>query len=157
MITRERLQRSELFADFPSELVDRVAEFAQERSYPTRSVVFHEESPAGEVYLLEEGVVGLYVTASGGSDTLANTVRTPGEPMGWERLVGQPHYSATARCMADTRAIALDGERLRDLLDQDPVAGFHLMRRLAALATARLTATRAQLRSILTDSVITAG
>lgn len=157
MVTRERLQRSELFAGFQSELLDGVLGLAQARSYPSGGVIFREDEPAGDMYLLEDGTVGLYVTAPSGGQTLAHAVRAAGEPFGWDRLVEQPRYSATARCMTDVQAIALDATRLARVLGEDPTAGYHFMRRLAALATGRLTDTRAQLRSILANPIISAG
>jgi CRP-like cAMP-binding protein len=74
-------------------------------------------------------------------------VVTKTEAFGWSALV-EPHvYTSSARCLSNCQALAIRGDRLRGVMDDDPGLGYGLMKQLAELISIRLTHTRLRLTS----------
>jgi toluene monooxygenase system ferredoxin subunit len=57
-----------------------------------------------------------------------------GEVFGWAALLdGYPNRIASARCLEASSVLRINGKAALAVLEQDPGAGFVVMRRLAAL------------------------
>jgi CRP/FNR family cyclic AMP-dependent transcriptional regulator len=69
----------------------------------------------------------------------------PGEVLGWSWLISPYRWHFSGVAVADTRAVALDGECLRRKCEADPVLGYELLKRLSQVMERRLEGTRLQL------------
>lgn len=140
----EELRKLEFFQGMPDEHLQQVASISRHAEFPAHHDVFREYEPAKEVFMITQGKVSLVICApTVGCRQLMEV--GPGELMGWSPLVGQSRLSDTARTLAATKAIAIDGERLLAFCTQEPRFGFELMHRVAKTLTKRLNATRLQL------------
>jgi len=110
-------------------------------------VIFREGEQASNFYLLREGRVALEMHAAGIGTITIETLRA-GDILGWSWLVPPYRWRFDARAVETTRAIALDGECLRNKCEQDHDLGHELLKRFAEIITQRLMATRLQLLDI---------
>ena len=138
------LRGVELFEDFADEHLRRVAAISQKVRFPAHHVIFHEDERAKEVYVILSGRVSLvYCAPRVGCRQLMEV--GPGELVGWSPLVGRSRLSDSAQTLTPTAAIAMDGERILALCEEDPQFGFAFMHRAVQTLASRLNATREQL------------
>jgi len=108
------------------------------------SSMIREGEMANTFYLIRTGRVALEVDVAGKGNVRVHTTG-PGEILGWSWLIYPYKWHFTAVAVADTRAIALDGECLRTKCEKDTHFGYEMLKRLAQVMERRLEATRLQL------------
>ena len=69
----------------------------------------------------------------------------PGEVLGLSWLFPPYKWRFDGHAVEFVEALAVDGERLRARIDEDPVLGYQVIKRIAPLVLERLQQTRAQL------------
>lgn len=135
------------FHDLTDDQLGRVAEISRLVEFPADSEVFHEYDTAKDVYVILSGKVSLVIfTPRFGWRQLAEL--GAGELIGWSPLVGREHLFDTAKALAPTKALAIDGEKLLALCKSDPTFGCEFMHRAAKVLAQRLGATHSQLREV---------
>ncbi|MEQ8233687.1 MAG: cyclic nucleotide-binding domain-containing protein [Gammaproteobacteria bacterium] len=108
--------------------------------------IFTQGGAAENFYLLREGRVALAFPHAAAGGVVIDTLED-GDVLGASWLIAPYSWPYDARALTTTRALALDAVCLRDKCDEDPVLGYDLSRRFAAVVVERLHA--AELR--LTD------
>ena len=129
------------------EHLELIAGCAKNVGFREGDYVFREGDPADTFYVIREGRVALETFAPGRGAVTVQTVRS-GEVLGWSWLFPPYRTSFDARVTAPTRMVAFDGACLRGKTDTDHELGYQLMKRMAQVFTARLTATRLQLLDV---------
>ena len=138
------LRETEFFHGIAKEHLERVAAISKIVEFQAQHDIFHENEFARDIYFVISGRVSLAVcTPHAGCRQLMEV--GPGEMIGWSPLVGRPLLSDTARTVAPTVAVAIDGKRILKLCAEDPVFGFEFMHRAAQTLATRLSALRLQL------------
>jgi CRP/FNR family transcriptional regulator, cyclic AMP receptor protein len=121
-----------------------LAEHAATIAVSAGSFVFRQGAPADALYLLVEGDVDLEV-AGGGAEPLVLESLHAGDALGWSWLFPTQPWLFDAHARSTTRAVAIDGERLRAAVADDAEFGRDLACRVAALVSDRLRHARLQL------------
>lgn len=99
------------------------------KAYHKAEVVFRQNTPGKEMYIIYSGKVDL-VVQSGQSDTKLATLG-PGEFFGEMALIDDsPRSAAAVAAEDDTRIIVLDKGKLVELLSQQPEIGVIMMETL---------------------------
>ncbi|MCG6917160.1 MAG: cyclic nucleotide-binding domain-containing protein [Deltaproteobacteria bacterium] len=129
------IQQTDLFRGMSKDFVKKVYDTAVKESFTDGELIFPEGEKAKYFYILLKGRVKLEI---GEFRQLVYTVEHPGEAFGWSSLVGRENYSASAKCMADTKLVKFDGDTLCTLLEKDPSNGLQLFRRLSGALGERL-------------------
>jgi CRP/FNR family cyclic AMP-dependent transcriptional regulator len=129
------IQQTALFQGMSKEFVKKVYDTAVKKSLEKDAVLFLEGDKAEYFYVLLKGRIKLAV---GEIRQLVHVVERPGEAFGWSSLVGRELYSATAKCMADTKLLKFDSKELQKVLERDPSNGLALFRGLAGALGERL-------------------
>jgi CRP/FNR family transcriptional regulator, cyclic AMP receptor protein len=120
----------------------KIADMAMEVQFARDQTVFREGDLSGLFYLVLSGKLAVEVSAPGRIVRI-QTVGT-GDEFGWSALLGA-EKQFQVRALEPVRALALDGERLRQACAQDPAFGYQVMTRALRLVAARLQAARLQL------------
>lgn len=107
--------------------------------------VFRQGEPGETFTLLLEGDVDLEVAGAGPPLVLESL--HAGDALGWSWLFPPHRWAFDAHCRTPVRAIVLDAGHLRALIDDDPVLGRELTRRVAELVADRLRHARLQIVS----------
>lgn len=115
--------------------------------FPEGSKIVHEGQTANKFFLIRAGRVALEMQVTGKGDLRIQTVG-PGEILGWSWLISPYRWHFSGVAVLETRAIALDGECLRNKCEKDPQFGYEMLKRLAGVMERRLEATRLQLLDV---------
>ncbi len=94
-------------------------------------VIFEQGDLGTEMYIIHEGEVEI-LTRSGDVETVVATLEK-GDFFGEMALLDdrQPHRSATARAVTDTRVMTIDGTTFGKMLRKNPEIAVRMMRKLA--------------------------
>jgi CRP-like cAMP-binding protein len=138
---------SPVFAGLDARHAAQLAGCAQTAGWEDGAALFREGEEADTFYVVRHGRVALelFVPARG-----ALTIETiePGDVVGWSWLFPPYRWHFDGRAVGSVRAVAVDGACLREKCDQDPLLGYELMRRFAAIMLERLQATRVRLADL---------
>lgn len=150
MISPEILRRFPFFADLDTDQLKELAILAEERVFEQDETIFEQGQPAEWFYFLLDGCVDLfYVVQENYHQSLQSEIMiceiAPGEPFSISALIAPHILTATGRSCRNSKVVAFDSPRLRELLESDSRLESVLMRRVARTAMDRLHATRLQL------------
>jgi CRP-like cAMP-binding protein len=152
------VEQSELFKNLSQEVLNKIITFCQEAEYPRGATIFEEGGQARHLCVLQHGLVTLRIdTPSGAEKVMVTAIRDAGETFGWSALIEPYTYTSTAVCLEPTRIVVVDGGELMRLLEENPQAGFVVMKNVAAVIASRLRKSRAALASALTPGLISHG
>ncbi len=144
MVSVDVLKHYFFFKVFNEEQIKNLADVATEESYKAGFQLWRKGDPAKNLYLLEEGKIVLVMDTYTGADAVMELpvdFVTGGDAMGWSAVVEPYVYTLGARCMNDSKAIALDGAKLRELLNKDTSLGYKFMQATVKVIATRLTHT----------------
>ncbi len=136
-----------LLAGVPPATVAEVAGCAKNLAFAAGTLLLAEGDPADSVYLVRRGRVAIEMHAPGSGPVVIETVG-PGSVVGWSWLVPPYTWRFDAKAIEPVGAIALNAACLRDKAHADPVVGYALMARVAAVLVDRLQATRLRLLDV---------
>lgn len=123
------------------EQIATLADYAMETSFLPGELIFREGDTANRFYLIVEGRVALEGKGADGKTILVEDVG-PGQALGWSWLFPPYSWHFTAHALEPTHGIFLYGTWLREQCDRDPVLGYDLMKRVAAVCIQRMQAAR---------------
>ncbi len=145
---REALQKAigelRFAAQLPAHILASLADASEPRSLGPRCSLFREGAENAELFLIRSGRVALEMNVLGRGVVRLITLG-PGEMVGWSALLDQGKMTTSAITLEEVEAIAISGEKLRVLSEQNAEFGFQLMRRMARALATRLVATRLQM------------
>ncbi len=145
----DSLKRTDLFGDWDSTHLAKVADFCRGVSFNRGTVIFKEGEEADEFYLLTNGRVVLEMDIRPVAERpvipTAVEVVTEDEVFGWSALVEPYTYTLSARCVTHCSALAIRGDVFRRTMDYNPALGYRVMRQLARIVALRLAQTRQRL------------
>ena len=136
----EALQVAELFADVQPGTLERIRSLSCAADYRKGTSLYSVGDPAVDLYVLDSGQVE-FVVGRQSRLSQAGFVLRRGEVFGWTAILASfSRRLATATCLEDSRVLTLRGRDLLEVLENDPKAGYVVMRRLAAITTRYLAA-----------------
>lgn len=136
--------RSPLLKGLSQDGMEFLESVATEVEFAKGSIIFEEDGPADNFYLIATGKAGLEVSFPARESALIETIGA-GEMLGVSWLFPPHRWNWTARSLAQTRAVAFDAEAVRDQCEQDSDLALHVYRTVAEEAVKRLHATRVRL------------
>jgi len=142
----ECLQTSDLFGELEDEVLEKIAALCHEEIHSAGTALFSEGDRAQKLYILREGVVAIRIQPTAGArSVMVQPIEEKCGVFGWSGLAEPNIYTASAVCATDVKVIAISGGELMALLEQFPLAGLMVMRKLAAIIGSRLRRTREHL------------
>jgi CRP-like cAMP-binding protein len=124
-----------LFQGLSEETRKKILGTAVEEAHAQGDLLFHQDDPALNFYILIEGRVRVSVGHQG---LLAHISSDPGDMIGWSSLVGNNTYTASAECLGPVKVSKIEKSQLDKILHEDPVSGMAFFKHLAALIGFRL-------------------
>lgn len=136
------LRNIDLFAGLSDRELRAVAELSHECTWREGAVLFKEAEVATNFCVLIEGQVALEKEVRLGphSPSRQATVEflAPGSALAWSSLVPPYQYTRGAVALQATKALCMDGQALRDLMQRETHLGLMVMNKVAALIKSRL-------------------
>ena len=150
------LQQVDIFEDLSPEQLGFVDKICIEKNYNQGELVFEENSPSREFYIIVDGEVEIQVdpdTIGDGSNsyqpTTIATLRR-GQSFGEVAIIDPGVRSASAKCGSETcRLLMINREDFLLLLENDYKMGFIVMRNFAADLSLKIRQTNLMIRESL--------
>lgn len=150
------LLQADIFDEMTKNQLELVGSITDQKHYQAGDVIFEENTPGDEMYVIAEGEVEIQVDPAligddknRGAHTIA--VLRRGQSFGEVSLVDEGLRSASARCAhSDTHLIVIPRDKLMLLCETYPQLGYRLMRNLAADLAMKIRHTDLQVREQLT-------
>lgn len=147
MISPELLRRYPYFASIDDDSLKAVAVIADEKVVAAATRMFSEADPADTLNIIIQGEVEIqYMLGSGELRTVDTLV--DGDILGWSALIEPYKYTAVCTTKKETRLIAINAPKLRNLCDKDSQLGYRLAIQIAKLLAHRLEGARVQLAAM---------
>ena len=150
------LKQADIFYDLTDTQLELIASICEEKTYNKGDLIFAENSPGHEMYIIMEGEVAIELDPAlvGRTDVSGPQVLTVlgrWQVFGEVALVDEGVRSASARSVRhDTRVLIIPRDKLMLLCETYPQLGFRLMRNLAADLAMKIRHTDLQIRTQLT-------
>jgi CRP-like cAMP-binding protein len=145
MISVDMLNNFRLFEGFSDQDLRKFADMATEEFYKVGTQLWKKGDPAKSLLLLVEGKALMTLDIDAGSHTAPIRVTvdivTKGEGLGWSSVVEPYLYTRTVRCLDDSKVIAFEAAKLREILNEDKALGFKFMHAIAKVIRNRLSHT----------------
>jgi signal transduction histidine kinase len=149
---KQALKCSEIFQGFTDEELDKLLPLCQEQIYEAGAVMFCEGAQCNYVQTLKSGKVALeteLTISRSGAERATIDVLSQGSSFCWSALM-EPHIlTSSGRCLEQTEILALDGEKLKVLLDENPQMGYKVANNLVKVVASRLQHTKQTMEHIL--------
>jgi CRP/FNR family cyclic AMP-dependent transcriptional regulator len=128
------ITESDLFSGVSQRFITRIANASEEQSYRANSVIFKKGERASYFYVLVSGDV--HIEIGDMEERLAAS--KPGEVFGWSALVAPYVYTATTRCVKDTKVIRISRDLIEEVIKEHPDEGLSVLKNLTAIIASRL-------------------
>ena len=148
MVGLEALRRSDLFEGLSDDELAAIAKMAREETYDVGTIIFRENSPAKDLYIVREGRVAILIDIGRGKQTVIDTICRNGS-FGWSAMVPPYILTGSAKTMERTRVIIITGRELRELCRTSCGTCYTIMEKLATIISIRLKDTRLQLIGLM--------
>ena len=134
-------------SSIPVASLRRLATHAQSRTYSAGEEIFREGGKADRFFLIRHGLVRLDAEEPGSDGPRQVEIEMLGADaaLGWSWLFSPYRWHLSATAVKRTSTLVLDADMLRAVMSADPVLGYELMRRFAAVMFDRLRVTRLRL------------
>jgi signal transduction histidine kinase len=149
---KEALKSSEIFQGLTDQELDKLLPLCQEQLYEAGAVMFCEGAQCIYVQTLKSGKVALeteLTISRSAAERATIDVLSGGSSFCWSALM-EPHIlTSSGRCLEKTEILALDGEKLKALLDENPQMGYKVANNLVKVVASRLQHTKQTMEHIL--------
>lgn len=150
------LEQVDIFEELTAAQLDLIEKICVEKSYNQGEVIFEENSPSREFYIITDGEVEIQIdpdTIGDGTDsyqpTTIATLRR-GQSFGEVAIVDPGVRSASAKCGTETcRVLVIDRTDFLKLLENDYQMGYIVMRNFAADLSLKIRQTNLLVRESL--------
>ena len=128
----EKLEKHEVFGLLSPNEIKRLSVDSGEMILKEGERIFSEGVPASHIFVLIRGRVELKRPVQGGSDLLIDDL-IPENIFGVSSLIGADRYLLNAECTEDSEVLKIEGKALRRILDENPVVGYALQRKISRI------------------------
>lgn len=94
------IRKTTIFADLKEDDLNRIERFIVEKTFPKRHIIFWEDDPVKNIYLIKRGNIKLYKTQSDGRSQILRIDGTGGV-LGFDSLFGDK-YLSTAEAISES-------------------------------------------------------
>ena len=129
------LKQKDIFWEMSKEFVKEIMDVAVTETHEEGEWLFQEGDPANAFYVLLKGRIKLSLGETG---HIVYVVSNAGEAFGWSSLIDRESFTASAECMAPSKLLIWDKNKLQKVLEKDPANSLLLYKRLAELLGNRL-------------------
>ena len=146
------LKRCPFVRDLSDEQLKIIAKLAKEETYEVGERLVKQGRTAEKLFLVEEGLVGIYVEVGPLTVRLLQSASND-EVVGWTSMLPPYRSCCTAKAIETTSVLAINAKDLIELCDKNPDIGNKVHRGLASLIALRLHNAFTQLLGVTSQDV----
>jgi len=121
----------ELFRSLSMEAVHKINQLAKLKEFKSGDIIFQPNQEAGNLYILLEGLVALRFPATEEAFSFSAIRIEKNDLFGAGALLGSPRYITQAYCVKDSKVLSIEAKKFRQILEEDRIASFDVMARIA--------------------------
>jgi CRP-like cAMP-binding protein len=144
VISPELLRRYNYFTAGGEAALEAVTRFAELVELESDDILINEGDPAGTLYVIIEGALEVEARLGDGTNEVVDTL-VAGDLAGWSSIFEGRVFTATVAAQTETRLLALDADKLRDVCAANSELGYNLMSEIAKAVGSRLSGARLRL------------
>jgi CRP-like cAMP-binding protein len=144
----EKLERHELFELLSPKEMDTLSSASGVVRLKEDEKVYSEGMPASHFFVLLKGRVELRRPTKGGPSLLIEDL-LKGSIFGVSSLTGTERYLLNAVCVEESEVLKVEGRALRQILDENPVVGYAIQRRVSQVFFKRYVYAMERLETIM--------
>jgi len=137
MVSVEELRRVNILEPLTEPMLEKIGALAELRIAGEDHIVFKQGQKADTFYMLLRGKIVLEKEITAGMLISLDAVK-PGFSFGWSALVPGKVYATRALCVEPCEILAVPGERLLALLEQEPAMGSRFFRQAMQITRIRM-------------------
>lgn len=138
------ISKHPFFKGLKKSYLDLILECASEARFESAEVIFREGERADKFYIILQGKVALEAIMAPERDPITILNLGENDVLGWSWLFAPHRWHFDARAVAATKAILIDGDKIRKKCEEDHDLGYELMKRFATIIEQRLRSVRSQ-------------
>lgn len=138
------ISKHPFFKSLKKSYLDLILECASEARFESGEVIFREGERADKFYIILQGKVALEAFMAPERDPITILNLGENDVLGWSWLFAPHRWHFDARATAATKAILIDGDKIRKKCEEDHDLGYELMKRFATIIEQRLRSVRSQ-------------
>ncbi len=119
-----------IFAGLTDPQLRRLGGCLQQRTYPARAIIFHQDEPGRALFVIVSGQVRVFVACDTGQEMTVD-ILARGEVFGEMALFGPHPRSASVTTLSRTQVLVLKREDFHRYLREMPELGIHILRVLS--------------------------
>lgn len=144
----EKLEKHELFSLLGPEEIRTLSNASGVMTLQEGDRVYSEGVPASHLFVLLKGRVELRRRTREGPSFVVDDL-LEGSMFGVSALMEAERYLLNAECVMDSEVLKIEGKTLRRILDQNPVVGYAMQRRITQIFFRRYLDVMDRLRSVV--------
>jgi CRP-like cAMP-binding protein len=126
-----------IFGTLADEMIDKLVAIATFTQYDKGDYIFKEGDAVENVFILKRGTV-LIEQSIGDKITVTAGTLSDGETFGFSSIFNEGVYSTNAICSARCEVIAMNGDAVNKILQEDHSMGFYVMQNIIKVLNKRL-------------------
>jgi CRP/FNR family cyclic AMP-dependent transcriptional regulator len=137
MVSIEDLKKIDVLDNLTDPMLENMRPLTQLQLFGDGATIFQEGQEAEYFYMLLKGKVLLEVEAAEDVTISLGAVK-PGYSFGWSALLPGSVYTAYAMCVEPCEVMSIQGNKFRELLEQDHTIGYRFMEAVVRALKRRL-------------------
>lgn len=125
------LKGHELFRSISQEGVQKINKISKVKEFKAGEAIFEPNQEAKDLYILLDGLVALRFPAKEEAFSAGVLRMEKHDLIGAGALLGSSHYISQAYCVKKTKVLVIEGEKLRDVIEEDRITGFDVVMQIA--------------------------
>ena len=135
-----------LFEGLSHSQIERIVATTQEQKFKKGQWLFSEDQEASDLYLVMDGAVELVIKVEDTIEIPIAIVRPDNGCLGVSALIEPYRYTLSARCLDDSKLLAIPKTHLEELMNADSEMRCVMMTNLATKLLNRLKETRQEVK-----------
>jgi len=127
------LKGHDLFKSLSMEGVHKINEISEVLDFEVGETIFEPNQEANKFYILLEGLVALRFPGKEEAFSVGLIRIEENDLIGAGSLLGSSRYTSQAYCVEKSKVLAIDGKKLREILEEDRITGFDVLLKIADL------------------------
>ncbi|MGD8457234.1 MAG: cyclic nucleotide-binding domain-containing protein [Anaerolineales bacterium] len=155
MISKRMLKWYPLFSNLSDYMLEEIALISTEIELNEGDWLFCEEAEADKFYIVIEGEVSLTTQIYIDDQVKHLEAAEPlcaGDFLGWSSVVKPHRYTLGGKARKKCKLIEIDAGSFRELLDDNPEYGYHIIKNISEVIGERLIGKCIQFLSVILDS-----
>jgi CRP/FNR family transcriptional regulator len=120
------IRKTTIFADLKKDDLNRIERLITEKTFPKRHIIYWEDDPVDNIYLIKRGNIKLYKTQPDGRSQILKIDGTGGI-LGFDSLFSNK-YLATAETITESVLCQIKAAYFRELLENEPEINIRLLK-----------------------------